>query len=260
MEGKSPQEAIHQACLLALPADHDDDVRRAVRRDADRFRPGRRRRIAAAARRRDRRRAVDLAMADALHDAGHLSLSRPLCRAGSAVPTARRAWRRRWPAKPGRRSHQNGKGRSDAMTRNHRRQRGHAETAGFPAGRPHLRLSGPAMCRGCSTGASSARASDRAADHPAPGGGAALHRTPPGGQPGRGGDRLDIEPIALVRMLDKLHEEGLVERRAHPTDRRVRTLWLTPGAEPRGRAHSRHQSERSARRRSPGLPPEPATR
>jgi MarR family transcriptional regulator, transcriptional regulator for hemolysin len=43
---------------------------------------------------------------------------------------------------------------------------------------------------------------------------------------------LDIEPIALVRMLDKLHEEGLVERRAHPTDRRVRTLWLTPGVEP----------------------------
>ncbi|MGH7114399.1 MAG: MarR family winged helix-turn-helix transcriptional regulator [Stellaceae bacterium] len=43
---------------------------------------------------------------------------------------------------------------------------------------------------------------------------------------------LDIEPIALVRMLDKLHEEGLVERRAHPTDRRVRTLWLTHGAEP----------------------------
>lgn len=42
---------------------------------------------------------------------------------------------------------------------------------------------------------------------------------------------LDIEPIALVRMLDKLHEESLVERRAHPTDRRVRTLWLTPGAD-----------------------------
>ncbi|HUC09144.1 MAG TPA: MarR family transcriptional regulator [Stellaceae bacterium] len=41
---------------------------------------------------------------------------------------------------------------------------------------------------------------------------------------------LDIEPIALVRMLDKLHEEGFVERRAHPTDRRVRTLWLMPAA------------------------------
>jgi MarR family transcriptional regulator, transcriptional regulator for hemolysin len=43
---------------------------------------------------------------------------------------------------------------------------------------------------------------------------------------------LDMEPIALVRMLDKLHEEGLVERRAHPTDRRIRTLWLTPAARP----------------------------
>ena len=43
---------------------------------------------------------------------------------------------------------------------------------------------------------------------------------------------LGIEPIALVRMLDKLNEEGLVERRAHPTDRRVRTLWLTPAARP----------------------------
>lgn len=39
---------------------------------------------------------------------------------------------------------------------------------------------------------------------------------------------LDIEPIALVRMLDRLHEEGLVERHLHPSDRRVRTLWLTP--------------------------------
>ncbi len=43
---------------------------------------------------------------------------------------------------------------------------------------------------------------------------------------------LDMEPIALVRMLDKLHEEGLVERRAHTTDRRIRTLWLTPAARP----------------------------
>jgi len=28
---------------------------------------------------------------------------------------------------------------------------------------------------------------------------------------------LDVEPIALVRLLDRLHEEGLVERRAHAT-------------------------------------------
>ena len=54
-----------EACLLALPADHDDDLRGAVRRDADRLRPGRRLRAAAAARRRDGRRAAGLAMADA---------------------------------------------------------------------------------------------------------------------------------------------------------------------------------------------------
>jgi DNA-binding MarR family transcriptional regulator len=43
---------------------------------------------------------------------------------------------------------------------------------------------------------------------------------------------LDIDPIALVRMLDRLAEEGLIERRSHPGDRRVRTLWLTPLAWP----------------------------
>jgi MarR family transcriptional regulator, transcriptional regulator for hemolysin len=43
---------------------------------------------------------------------------------------------------------------------------------------------------------------------------------------------LDLEPIALVRMLDKLNDEGVVERRPHPTDRRIRTLWLTPAARP----------------------------
>ena len=41
-------------------------------------------------------------------------------------------------------------------------------------------------------------------------------------------DRRRIDPA----LLDKLHEEGLVDRRAHPTDRRVRTLWLTPAARP----------------------------
>ncbi|HEX4260137.1 MAG TPA: MarR family winged helix-turn-helix transcriptional regulator [Acetobacteraceae bacterium] len=44
--------------------------------------------------------------------------------------------------------------------------------------------------------------------------------------------RLDIEPIALVRLLDGLQEQELIERRLHPTDRRVRTVWLRPGAEP----------------------------
>jgi DNA-binding MarR family transcriptional regulator len=34
---------------------------------------------------------------------------------------------------------------------------------------------------------------------------------------------LEIEPIALVRILDQLVELGFVERRRHPTDRR---MWL----------------------------------
>ncbi len=71
---------------------------------------------------------------------------------------------------------------------------------------------------------------------------------------------LDIEPIALVRMLDKLNEEGLVERRAHPTDRRVRTLWLMPAARAGGRAHSRDQSGDPRRGVRRAECQEPATR
>ncbi len=43
---------------------------------------------------------------------------------------------------------------------------------------------------------------------------------------------LDIPPIALVRLIDRLEEAGLVERRVDPTDRRARTLHLTPAAHP----------------------------
>ncbi|MBZ9656213.1 MarR family winged helix-turn-helix transcriptional regulator [Phyllobacterium lublinensis] len=39
-------------------------------------------------------------------------------------------------------------------------------------------------------------------------------------------DILEIEPITLVRILDKLEERGLVERRRHPTDRRIWLLFL----------------------------------
>jgi MarR family transcriptional regulator, transcriptional regulator for hemolysin len=43
---------------------------------------------------------------------------------------------------------------------------------------------------------------------------------------------LEVEPITLTRILDRLEEAGLVERRAHPTDRRVRLLRLTQRAHP----------------------------
>ncbi len=45
-------------------------------------------------------------------------------------------------------------------------------------------------------------------------------------------DILEIEPITLTRLLDRLEEAGLVERRAHPTDRRIRQLHLTSKAHP----------------------------
>jgi len=41
-------------------------------------------------------------------------------------------------------------------------------------------------------------------------------------------EMLDIQPISLTRLVDKLDAQGLVERRPHPTDRRANRLFLTP--------------------------------
>lgn len=38
---------------------------------------------------------------------------------------------------------------------------------------------------------------------------------------------LEVEPISLGRMIDRLQEAGLVERRADPADRRAWRLFLT---------------------------------
>ncbi|MBI3512842.1 MAG: MarR family transcriptional regulator [Proteobacteria bacterium] len=43
---------------------------------------------------------------------------------------------------------------------------------------------------------------------------------------------LEIEPITLVRLLDRLQAAGLVERRPDSNDRRARVLYLTPAARP----------------------------
>jgi DNA-binding MarR family transcriptional regulator len=43
---------------------------------------------------------------------------------------------------------------------------------------------------------------------------------------------LDIEPITLVRLLDRLEAMGFVERRLDPKDRRQRNLFLTDSAWP----------------------------
>ncbi|MBU6268829.1 MAG: MarR family transcriptional regulator [Sphingomonadales bacterium] len=41
-------------------------------------------------------------------------------------------------------------------------------------------------------------------------------------------DILEVEPITLGRMIDRLQEAELVERRADPADRRAWRLFLTP--------------------------------
>jgi len=43
---------------------------------------------------------------------------------------------------------------------------------------------------------------------------------------------LDLQPITLTRLLDKLSDSGLIERRPDPEDRRAKRLFLTPAARP----------------------------
>jgi DNA-binding MarR family transcriptional regulator len=45
-------------------------------------------------------------------------------------------------------------------------------------------------------------------------------------------DLLEIEPITVVRMLDRLEQRGLIERRQDPSDRRAWRLFLTEEARP----------------------------
>jgi DNA-binding MarR family transcriptional regulator len=43
---------------------------------------------------------------------------------------------------------------------------------------------------------------------------------------------LEIEPISVGRLIDRMEQAGWVERRPHPSDRRVRLLFLTGKAKP----------------------------
>ncbi|HEY5607638.1 MAG TPA: MarR family transcriptional regulator [Alphaproteobacteria bacterium] len=43
---------------------------------------------------------------------------------------------------------------------------------------------------------------------------------------------MDVQPITLVRLIDRLEAAGLVERRPAPKDRRAFQLYLTPKAQP----------------------------
>jgi MarR family transcriptional regulator, transcriptional regulator for hemolysin len=43
---------------------------------------------------------------------------------------------------------------------------------------------------------------------------------------------LEVQPITLLRQIDRLEKAGLIERRAHPSDRRAQQLYLTPRSQP----------------------------
>lgn len=45
-------------------------------------------------------------------------------------------------------------------------------------------------------------------------------------------DLLEVEPITLCRMIDRLEEAGMVERRRDPGDRRAWLLFLTERSKP----------------------------
>ena len=43
---------------------------------------------------------------------------------------------------------------------------------------------------------------------------------------------LEVEPITVARLVDRLEGRGMVERRADPRDRRIWRLHLRPAADP----------------------------
>jgi MarR family transcriptional regulator for hemolysin len=45
-------------------------------------------------------------------------------------------------------------------------------------------------------------------------------------------ESTDLDPMTLVRILDRMESEGWLERRRDPRDRRVRCLYLTSQAKP----------------------------
>lgn len=54
---------------------------------------------------------------------------------------------------------------------------------------------------------------------------------------------IEVQPIAMVRLVDQLSAEGFLERRADPADRRCNRLFLTDGGRKRLKAMAEFKSE-----------------
>jgi MarR family transcriptional regulator, transcriptional regulator for hemolysin len=54
---------------------------------------------------------------------------------------------------------------------------------------------------------------------------------------------VEVEPITIARLVDRLEARGLVERKADPRDRRVWRLHLTPAAAPVLREINKYRTE-----------------
>lgn len=54
---------------------------------------------------------------------------------------------------------------------------------------------------------------------------------------------LEVEPITVARLVDRLEARGMVERRADPADRRIWRLHLLPPAAPVLVEIERHRAE-----------------
>ena len=53
-----------------------------------------------------------------------------------------------------------------------------------------------------------------------------------GGCQARLAELIEVEPMMMVRLLNRMEHDKLIERRTDPADRRARRLFLTPKAKP----------------------------
>ena len=72
-------------------------------------------------------------------------------------------------------------------------------------------------------------------------------------------DLIEIMPITLARLLDKMEARGFIERRPDPADRRAWLLYLTPQAHPLLEDHAQPMARKHETRPSSAFRPMPSS-